>query len=434
MKTASVFYALALLTLPAGSACKMLLGLPDMLWIDPTLIFAALAFVALAPDWREADLSGMSGATAAVTALTLLCVACAAFGSFLRPPAELYDVLREPERLVLTMIWLLTSCWFLRVRPAFVVKYAAIAAVLGLIAGLYIYLVAFGLIPASGTALAYSRRYMILQAIWYNGMLLPRMGGFFVEAPPFGLFMLALGIVFWVAYRAGIRSKMLLAAAIISAIGVIVSFAGQALLGACICVPAMVLSSRTRRAWVKPLVLAVTIGILTIAAWQTLIEKGVSAATGTATSNISQNSVGERNFHLNYGLSLLEREPLAVVMGIGPGRYGEYAADTGYFPSTATMQFSFPEILVEWGVIGLGIWLIILTAVALHVRKVHAVAGVCLLIGLLVADSFQANWKSEAVLLAIAVLCTPASVLSGKRKGNSTIGSVHTVQRAGTRA
>jgi hypothetical protein len=146
-----------------------------------------------------------------------------------------------------------------------------------------------------------------------------------------------------------------------------------------------------------------------------LIEKGLSAANGVATANIWQNSVGEREFHLKYGLSLLEREPIAALLGIGPGRYGEYAADTGYFPATTTMQFAFPEILVEWGAVGLGIWLITLTAVALHIRKVHGFAGVCLLIGLLIADSFQANWKFEAVLLAVAALCIPQPMLPGRR-------------------
>ena len=71
------------------------------------------------------------------------------------------------------------------------------------------------------------------------------------------------------------------------------------------------------------------------------------------------------------------------------------------------MQFTLPELLVEWGVIGLGIWFVIFAALAFRVVRIHNYAGLCVLLGLLVADSFQANWKSEAVFLAIAALCTP---------------------------
>lgn len=407
MKIAAFFYALAVLSLPIGSASKLLFGQQEMVWIDPTLIFSALAFLALIPAWRKIDTGCLRPVTTAVTVLTVLCLVCAGFGFLLRPTAEMNNALREPLRLVLTMIWMVTSCWFLRARPAFTVKFTAIAALLGLASGIYIYLAAFGTIPASATAIVYSRRYLIQQAVWYDELLVPRMGGLFVEAPPFGLCMMALGAVLWAAHRSGIRSKVLVMGFVASAVGVIASLAGQVLLGAGICVSAMVLSSKTRRTWLKPLALCIMAFILVSAGWQSLVAKGISQANATTTSRIYADSVGERNFHLNYGLSLLERDPLAALLGIGPGRYGEYVAETGYFTDTTTMQFTAPELLVEWGVVGLGVWLVIVISLGLRVNRIHAIAGVCVLFGLLVADSFQANWKSEAVFLAIAALCTP---------------------------
>lgn len=405
MKTASFFYALALLSLPIGSATKLLLGREDMVWIDPTLMFSAFAFAALVFSWSEIETAWLSGIIKTVALLITLCLASAGMGLLLRPAPELYNVLREPERVALTMIWLVTSCWFLRFKPAFVAKFAAMAALIGLASGLYVYMAALGLIPSPDSAVMYSRRYLILQAVWYQGMLVPRMGGLFVEAPPFGLFMFALGTVFWVVLRAGIRSRLILGASVVSILGVIASFAGQVLLGASICLSAMVLSHKVRQGWIKPAAIAVIAAVLVVGGWQSLVAKGI-AANSTRTTNIDGDSVGERDFHLNYGFSLLGNQPLAVFLGIGPGRYGEYAAETGYFADTTTMQFTPLELLVEWGIVGLSAWTILAIATSLRVYRNYAYTGVFILGGLLIANSFQASWKSEAFFLAVAALCT----------------------------
>jgi hypothetical protein len=71
------------------------------------------------------------------------------------------------------------------------------------------------------------------------------------------------------------------------------------------------------------------------------------------------------------------------------------------------MQTTEPEILVEWGVLGLGVWIVVMTVVAHRAWKLHGILGVGLLLGVCVADSFQSNWKSEAVFLAIAAICSP---------------------------
>jgi hypothetical protein len=44
--------------------------------------------------------------------------------------------------------------------------------------------------------------------------------------------------------------------------------------------------------------------------------------------------------------------------------------------------------------------------------EVHGVLGLGLVLGLILADSFQANWKHEAVFLAIAALCTQRSTVA----------------------
>src|SRR5580698_2013572 len=122
MKTASILYGLALLTLPAGPGVKLMVGREEMLWMDPTLVFATLAFIALIPIWNSSDSREMAGPTLSTVVLTLLCMICAVSGFLIRPSTKPYDALREPIRLFLTMIWLLTSYWFLRFRRRFVFR------------------------------------------------------------------------------------------------------------------------------------------------------------------------------------------------------------------------------------------------------------------------------------------------------------------------
>jgi hypothetical protein len=408
MKIASFFYALALVTLPAGPATKLLLGREDLIWIDPALIFSALAFVALLPEWRRKDLQNLTGVVCAILVLTLLSVACAGSGFLFRPVDKLYDPLREPLRLFLELIWFLTSAWFLRFRPVLVLRWAAVAALLGLLSGVFVYLVAFGLIPAPAPMIAYSGEYLLRQTIWYGDIPIPRMGGLFVEAPPFGLFMFGLGVVFCTALRSGRYRTIALIGVVFSFAGALASLADQVVPAVVLCVGAAVLSVSTRPAWLKPLMLTAAAGILIIAGAVSLKEK-ITSETGAANaSSIYRNSVGERNFHLHYGLSLLQQQPRATLFGIGPGRYGEYVADTGYFPDTVTMQYTVPEILVEWGVAGLAVWIFIAAATARKVCVLNGLAGTGMLLALLLADSFQANWKCETVFLAVAALCTPA--------------------------
>jgi hypothetical protein len=142
---------------------------------------------------------------------------------------------------------------------------------------------------------------------------------------------------------------------------------------------------------------------------QSFDVKQTSSNTGVVT-RINGGSVGERSFHLQYGWQLLGAHPAATLFGIGPGRYGEYAADTGDFPDSVNMQTSEMEILVEWGVAGLAVWIGLLGCVAFRIAHLHGVPGLGLLAALIIADSFQANWKHEAVFLAIAALCVAPNV------------------------
>jgi hypothetical protein len=115
-------------------------------------------------------------------------------------------------------------------------------------------------------------------------------------------------------------------------------------------------------------------------------------------------SISERSFHARYGLGLFIEQPASMITGIGPGRYGDYAVRTGYFPSTVTTQFTIIEWVVEYGFLGLcliGRWLF---RIGSHAVFGYGIIGAGALTALLIANMFQANWKWEAWFLALAFL------------------------------
>jgi hypothetical protein len=394
---------MAVVAIPISVASKFVLGMTGTTWIDPTLLLALAALLALFSRWGDFLSGPLRPVLLGAAVLCFLSVVCAFSGAVLRPPASLYSALREPLRLLLNLCWFLVSCWFLVYRPRVILLGSILAVTFGLAAGIYFYLVAFGVAPAPASVVSYTRAYLLRQTIWFNGIPIPRMGGLFFEAPPFGLFMLSMVVVLFLVRQKGLYSRWTAWGITLAVLGVLLSLADQVLLAA----TAGLLFSLPRLgkkhpgiAW--PLAIVLTIAVCAFE-FQSITIKESSANTGIVT-RVNGGSVSERSFHINYGLSLLGAHPAASLFGIGPGRYGEYASETGYFLDTVNMQTSELELLVEWGVIGLTVWIALLGCVAARVWEVNGLLGFGLLLGLILADSFQANWKYEAVFLAIGAL------------------------------
>lgn len=405
-KVAVALYSLAVIVIPIGVASKFLLGLDDVTWIDPTLVLSVASMALLLPRWGDFLVAGLRPLTIGAVILAAASLACAFSGFLLRPTPSLYSAIREPLRLWLNLCWLLLSAWFIRYRPRVVLRCSGIAVVFALCTGIYLDLVVIGIAPAPQLVISYARLYFLRQTVWFGYTPIPRMSGLYFEGPPFGLFMFSMLVVLCVLRRDGFRSKWNGRSIGLATLGTVLSLADQVLLGAfvslVVCLPVL----GKKDAYVlRTLIIFTIVGLGAFEAYSISAKGGTSvSAVG---SNINGNSVGERSFHLRYGISLLEAHPSATLFGIGPGRYGEYVAETGNYPDTESMQTSEAEVLVEWGVAGLLVWLVLLAWVTRHAWAAHRILGIGLLFGLVVADSFQANWKHEAVFLAIATLCIP---------------------------
>lgn len=405
LKIAAGLYCLAVVMIPISVAAKFLFGLDGLTWIDPTLVLSAASMVMLLPAWGDFLSDDLRPATIGAAILAFLSLVCAFSGLLLRPTPSLYSVIREPMRLSLNLCWLLLSAWFLRYRPRMVFRCAGMAVVFALCAGVCLDLVVLGAAPAPPVVVSYARLYFLRQTIWFGDLPIPRMGGLYFEGPPFGLFMFSMLAVLCILRRDGLDSRWNSWAIALSTVGMLLAIADQVLVGAIIsfivCLP--ILGGKSSR-FIRLLILVVIVALGIFEVYSISAKNG--AAVSDIGSNINGNSIGERSFHLRYGASLLQAHPFANLFGIGPGRYGEYVAETGNYPETESMQTSEAEVLVEWGVGGLLVWIALLACVTVRIWEVHGLLGIGLMLGLIVADSFQANWKHEATFLAIAALCS----------------------------
>lgn len=404
MKAVRLFYGTALVLMPVSYATKALLHLENFVWVDPSLILAVVALVLILPRWGDFLTDALRPVFLCSLGLGLTAVPAMFSGFLLRPASQLYDVLREPLRFWLLLVWLVIACWFFRESPRMLFRCTAVAAIFALLTGFYMYGVVLGYLPANSATVTYARVYFLRQAIWMNGIPIPRMGGLFIEAPPFGLFMFSSTVVLLTGWRLGYRSSLVRCGLWVSILGTIFSLTDQVLLGAAVGLGFAVPTLMNRRSWRFWLLLTLALGFAVGLITHSILAKSRQFSASTSTININGSSIGERTFHTRYGLSLLTSDTRMILFGLGPGRYGEYAAETGYFPDSVTMQFTLMEILCEWGVFGLGIWAAVCLLFFFALWRASGAFGGGLFIGLLLANSLQSNWKWEGAFLAAAAL------------------------------
>ena len=148
-------------------------------------------------------------------------------------------------------------------------------------------------------------------------------------------------------------------------------------------------------------------------------KKVGNAVEETADSDIKGSSGAERMYHMRLGAKLLAENPLAVVTGIGPGRYGDYCEKYGLFPSSTTIQVTPVEWIVEYGVIGSAIIIIWLVYVGKSAVRTFGNIGIYSLISLVIAVLFQASWKWEGWFTALAFLAAYSVTGNGRSRTES---------------
>lgn len=398
-------YGLALLAMPFSYALKDLLGW-NLVWVNPTLLLGVAVFLLMGAPMKE---------KAALWVLGFAFLS-ASMGMFLMRPSDdrdrsaLYVCYAEPARLMLNIIWFWISLRFLELDKKFVLRCLAVCVAWEFSAACYLYLAFYDLVPVPDTVRLYLEIYKTRQAVSWGDLSIYRMAGTFIEAPPFGLFMLSCFVAFALALSSSDckddkRFRIWMGAgAILAFLGTVASLSDQALIALLILGLGFVLVKESRNKHTRRLLWP------TLVAGLALYVAGAEAARWKSESPYSGNpigeNIGERLFHTRYGFGLLVEQPASVVVGIGPGRYGSYAARSGYFPSTVQPGVTIIEWIVGYGVLGLllvGRWLY---RIGSHAVLGYGIVGAGALVALLIANMFQANWLWESWFLALAFLHT----------------------------
>ena len=418
IKAATFCYAVAVLLLPLTGALKQMLQLNSAVWIDPSIILAVSMFLLLGTPVRDKYALGLAGfATVSAVAGSFLLAPSAA-----REHSNFYAFYAEPIRLWLDVIWYLVSLEFLMHKREFVVRWLSISVIIQLSIAIYLYLALFDLVPVPDVIAIYLTLYKGRQAIMWGDTTIYRVAGTFIESPPFGLFMFCSFVVFVFSWSFEGRSPSasttgwLRAGMIASFIGAVASLSDEVLLAIVVFGAAWYLSARatlmtTHR---HGRALEAVVGVILVLGIGAYTAQRLAAKLEEATSSVPvDNDVigqpgAERMFHVRYGLSRFEEVPLSVLTGIGPGRYGDYAARTGIFPPTVQIGVTPVFWLVEYGVFGLGLIVIWLWKIGRRGRSAYGTVAIGALLSLLAVNFGQGGWMFETWFLALAFLYTSA--------------------------
>lgn len=383
---------------PASYALKFILDL-ETTWVDPAFVTGALALaiyvirrkgrIALTPGERRT-------ATAAGVFLLVYCIAgllallryvCTYHG--IAPTT--YACVRHPAWLALCV-----ALFYLVLVAANDRRFYQSILRLFVWVGIGELLLALYTLAALArgwylpqTWAAYMEAYYWRQAVYQGGAIIPRLGGTFLEAPIYGLFMLCALVSNLLLLRLGARRlyKVTLALLLLGTIG---SLSDQVLLGLAALPVFVFLPGLVRHTRRRPL--ALVGGMMVVIGLATWVGLSIHRKSQLESPQlrVGGQSMSERVYHAAYGLDRAEEHPL---IGIGPGMYGYYVEKTGFFPHTATVMFTLPEILAETGVIGLASFLIFVSLTGWWLWRRRDGIGFGAFVSLLAASSLQSNWK-----------------------------------------
>lgn len=420
-----VLYAAAIVLIPIGFGVKETLGLTY--WLDPTLILALLVFV-LWPRRPQPLIT---------IAIPVFATFSAYAGTFYMPPIfgdflTLYHIFKEPLRLflVLTLFWISVR-FFIQDRK-FALRWVSISVLVQVVIAIYLVGAVLGKAPYPNFLENYVDAHMQVQWITVGSFFVPRLCGTFYESPALGMFMIScLVILTFGRLRDGVKGKIVLWGLAAASLGVAWSLSEQVLLGFLPLGAGAILAMRGGKATLR-IALAAAI-LLTVPFVSTKLMNKVQQEQQLQGQQVVGSSGAERAFHARYALRMLDNNPWGWLTGLGPGRYGAYASRTGFFPDSVTPQVTPIAWLFGYGAIGTAIICAWLFLIAKNSVKSYGIfLGLGAFFAILLANMFQAGWKTESFFLALAYLYASAYF---KRPGDKpklrAASSVKRLQMAG---
>jgi hypothetical protein len=396
------WFAVAISVMPLSFGLKQVMGLSENVpWFNPTLaLVPLLALVGLRPAMDRVLWT-------LTAALTLLMAVSCLDNVFQDEPHSLVRLLREPGRILLSLVWFALVLRVMRSDPRFAVRVLSVNVLVQFCLGMLFFVAAMGVIRLPGPPGEYVANFMELQVFHIAGFNIPRMAGIFAESPPFGLYMLCAHVVLtaWV-FKLHLDTgwpRTMKIVWLMSFVGVLGSTAAQCW-GALLLFYAIVYSHSVLQRGGLLLILpgAVVLLLAGVFFWNVVAARFENSDLGEDV--VIGHSVSERAFHVRRGLQIFMSDPMATAAGIGPGMYGTRIAPGTEFPDTTTVQVTPITWLVELGAVGTGIVILWLIVVARHARRGLSQLGLAGVVAVTTANAFQTTWVWEFWFFALAAL------------------------------
>lgn len=404
---------MALVLSPLSYTIKTVYGF-GFTWVDPTLVIGAAAALLPRWSWPVVDRRIRTLGIAALLFLGTYWLSASRAAALARfPDSEPY---REPIRTLLAML-LGVGCIRVMRTPSAVRRASIVlgwTGVVEVIAAIYL-LASLALpLPLPEAWQSYVLYYWAHQSIWAGEIVWPRLGGTFVEAPPFGLYVLGVLIVLRLGRRVARRHGAPMPGRWMDGVlllGLIGSLSTQVLAGAALWGILIVghrlwsrqLSARTR--WLYMAGGVVLLCVLGAGAYY-------KYATGTRTDREYGTSVGERRAHAASAWRIFDDDP---VLGIGPGQFGqvEWRRSYGLYDVRVSPLSVFHEILADAGAVGLGAASLFVGCLLLLLLRTGHYWELAAAMGLLAADAFQGNWRWPIVFICLGTIVAASLSSSG---------------------
>jgi hypothetical protein len=399
----------ALLLSPLSYVVKLVYDLPFP-WIDPTLLIGAAA--ALLPPWSLPASDRRLRSVVLCTMLFLGVYWLSATVAVAKAQFSSAEPFREPTRTTLGVLLCLGCMRVWRDRSAL----RRAADILGWVAAAEVVIAAYLLIglafnlPMPAQWRAYEEAYWFRQAFYAGKIVWPRLGGTFVEAPPFGLYILGALIVRVIARHAARPEQPSRHGRWVDAIlwiGLAGSLSSQVLIGAMLwglLLAGFDLYVRRQPSLWHAAGVVVLVALFSAGVYKKYLEsRRPEPEIGS--------SVGERRAHTMRAWHIFLDSP---VLGVGPGQYGQVAMreSASLYDPRVSPQFVPAELLADTGALGMSTALLLVASIMYVLLESRSYSALSAAAGLLVADSFQANWRWPMLFITIAVLLVVSTTQS----------------------
>jgi hypothetical protein len=204
-------FRLAIFLMPASHAVKFILNIPNVVWIEPSLV---LGFIALCIHIFEKRKLSFSPAIVLLGLFTLIyaLTSVTIFGinpNWLPKDGIFLEMLAEPIKLifVFSIFYLAYDFSSQDNYRQQIVYIFAITATLQIIVGFMMGVSFYYPLPIPELFQTYIMDYGWRQSYWIGTFPLFRLGGTFIEAPPFGLYMLMTSMIIFYEYQQTKRTR-----------------------------------------------------------------------------------------------------------------------------------------------------------------------------------------------------------------------------------